>query len=295
MLAKRALGYCGALAAALTVVAVPYGQAVPQPKSAKPVIDSGDDWDSMAVDIGIDRRLVDSSGAPVDTPAQKKAFRWELSRRGGRWKNVVSVTSRYRPKVQSPTGESIELENPFEIVRFEEEEGSAPRLFDVRGNEVRFPTNFPTRRTAGSPAPGWPTKLPMAESPAAPPPAHAEYKRFAKTLLVTQKDRASRLNDLTNAYGSASGKVHGLERFVRVGSGSLEEALVDDTLAVPVQVNVGRDGALVSRTNYEYAPLGTAGDVVCQRITTEELVAGAGGSRSIVEMSFSNLRLERRK
>ena len=119
--------------------------------------------------------------------------------------------------------------------------------------------------------------------------------RLARTLLVTQKDRGSRLNDLTSEYGPAAGKVQGLGRFMRVGDGSLQEVLVDEALVVPIQVNVGRDGALVSRTSYGYAPLGTSGDYLCERITTEELAPGANGTRAIVEMSSIKLRLERRR
>ena len=53
---------------------------------------------------------------------------------------MVTVTSTYRPTVQSPSGESVELENPFEIVRFEEDEDRHQVLRRAR-HQVRFPAS----------------------------------------------------------------------------------------------------------------------------------------------------------
>jgi hypothetical protein len=87
--------------------------------------------------------------------------------------------------------------------------------------------------------------------------------------------------------------VRGLDRFVSTRAGEVTEVLSDPAWAVPVEINVTRDGALVSHSRLSYRQDPGAG-LVRQRYVTERLISPESGDRAIVDVELDNVRLGRR-
>jgi hypothetical protein len=69
--------------------------------------------------------------------------------------------------------------------------------------------------------------------------------------------------------------------------------LVNPKVALPLEVNVLENGALIGHTTFTYAP-GPANRLVRQTIHTEHLVPTGGGGHALADIEFANVRLERR-
>ena len=88
--------------------------------------------------------------------------------------------------------------------------------------------------------------------------------------------------------------MRGLDRYVTTTGDRTDETLVDRQLQLPVEANVVRGGRLVSHRTISYED--AAGDlVVRRRVRTERLVSPTTGERAIVELEFTNVRLEQRR
>ena len=92
--------------------------------------------------------------------------------------------------------------------------------------------------------------------------------------------------------GSPQGLVRGLERFVQSRDGHTTEVLSDPAWSVPVEINVVRDGVLVSHSVLSYDEDPGAG-LVRRRIRSEQLLSPESGDRALVDFELSNIRLDR--
>jgi hypothetical protein len=70
------------------------------------------------------------------------------------------------------------------------------------------------------------------------------------------------------------------------------EVLSDPTWAVPVEVNVARDGRLVSHTAIGYLEDPGAG-LVRRRMRSELLLSPESGERAVVDFELADIRLTR--
>lgn len=111
-------------------------------------------------------------------------------------------------------------------------------------------------------------------------------------LLPTAAGRASRRAAFTRDMGSPQGAVRGLERFLQNRDGITTEVLSDPTWSVPVEINVLRDGALVSHSVLSYDEDPGAG-LVRRRIRSEQLLSPESGDRAVVDFELANIRLDR--
>jgi hypothetical protein len=120
----------------------------------------------------------------------------------------------------------------------------------------------------------------------------ATSRDWVEHLLPSAAGRAARRAALLRGHGSPQGTVNGLERFVSHDAGTMTEVLSDPNWAVPVEINVVRDGALVSHSTLTYAEDPGAG-LVRRRIRSELLVSPESGDRVVIDVELANLRLDR--
>jgi hypothetical protein len=117
-------------------------------------------------------------------------------------------------------------------------------------------------------------------------------REWVEHLLPTAAGRLRRRSALARDLGSAQGSVRGLERFVRVVDGATTEVLSDPAWAVPVEINVARDGALVSHSVLSYEEEPGVG-LVRRRMKSEQRLSPESGDRALVDVELSNVRLTR--
>ena len=86
--------------------------------------------------------------------------------------------------------------------------------------------------------------------------------------------------------------MRGLERFVENRDGNTTEVLSDPAWSVPVEINVARDGALVSHSVLSYDEAPGVG-LVRRRIRSEQLLSPESGDRALVDFELTNIRLDR--
>jgi hypothetical protein len=252
------------------------------------------DWDAATIDITLRRSIVEPDGRLRGASSAPVRYRWQRVRSGGQWKTVITLLSS-RAAIVDSEGGPIELENPFAIVRLEDDEdGTPPRLYDVLGRPVRLPRD-PLRGVPAPDIPGLPElDLPSADRVAGPPerprrPGPEWLERF----VAERSRRERRLGQIEERFGPARERVNGLDRYVRSDGDTTVEVLVDPDAAVPVETNVVRGGVLVSHSRSEYEP-GAEGAVVHRRLRSERLLRGSAPGRVVLDAEFSRPTIEHR-
>ena len=117
-------------------------------------------------------------------------------------------------------------------------------------------------------------------------------REWIEQLLPSAVGRASRRAAFARDMGSPKGAVRGLERFLQDRDGVTTEVLSDPAWSVPVEINVLRDGTLVSHSVLSYEEEPGAG-LVRRRIRSEQLLSPESGDRALVDFELANIRLGR--
>jgi hypothetical protein len=274
-------------------------QSVPQPAKAVVVHSAspGDDstWDTFAADVSVRLERVDSAGKSVDASDPGLGFSLERTlQSNGVWKSVITVRSSSELVAPRPKGATFESDR-FDIGRIEDDGlGALPRVYNRRGDLLSAPSESDLQ----SLFPG--TSLPaeignrIKESQGASAPSPKRNERRWVERFVTAKERvAERRAAIENAFGSATGKLGGRDRYVRQDGDNLVEILVDGAKVLPVEVNEAFNGMLRAHTSFSYADSGD-GLVTLQSIRSERAESNATKGRSILTITYANVRLERR-
>jgi hypothetical protein len=153
-----------------------------------------------------------------------------------------------------------------------------PQLAAVRGAAASFKASLAATMATGSGASDAPDAL--------------QSREWADHLLPSASGRAARRAALIRDMGSPQGLVQGLERFVQTRDGDTTEVLNDPAWSVPVEINVVRNGALVSHSVLSYEEDPGAG-LVRRRIRSEQLLSPESGDRALVDFELSNIRVGR--
>lgn len=206
----------------------------------------------------------------------------------------MRVVRQQRPVVRGARGE-IALETAPAISRIEDEgDGTPARVFNALGVEVRPPSRA---RLSGL-SPGEPGALrafglpeQASEGPGEAPPPVSGAGHALRGLVHAAKDREGRREAIARRLGKAVERVRGLDRHVHVGGDETRETLVDPVAEVPVEVIVTRDGTPVERTHYVY-DRAAGGALVRRAVRSERLLPGAAGDRLVIDVEFSDLRVE---
>jgi hypothetical protein len=197
------------------------------------------------------------------------------------------------------------------VARIEIGDARTPaRIFDAEGRMLfMLPTAPATEVTASGSGAALPPQLEAVRDAAASfkanlaasvaagadlgtPPVDGRSREWVDHLLPTAAGRGTRRAALARSMGSPQGVVRGLERFVQNHDGATTEVLSDPTWSVPVEINVVRDGALVSHSVLSYDEDPGVG-LVRRRIRSEQLLSPESGDRALVDFELANIRLAR--
>lgn len=282
------------------------GPTVPDLTSRTPGVAPQPAWDTFTADLTIRRRLLRRNGS-VGLEGPEMRYRWArtLTERG--WKTAMTLVSASPDTVQTDKGPQA-VSRKVPVSRIEIGDPRTPtRVFDADGRMVfLLPSQAPPAAVArGSSerreAPetmsiveGLAAALTMPEAPGiAEPPAGAMRSRdWIEQLMPTRAAGAARRAALVKTMGQPHGVERGLERFVGQTDGQITEVLCDPAWGVPVEINVVRDGALVSHTSFGYVEDPGAG-LVRRRLRSEHLLSPESGDRSVVDIELANIRLDR--
>jgi hypothetical protein len=266
-------------------------------------------WDTFSADVTIRRHLVKADGTPR---LQGPEFRYRWVRRldGTGWKSTMSLVSASPDTIVTDKGpQPVSRKIPISRLEFGDP-STAAKVFDREGRMVfMLPTSAPQDGTAAEDAgavtahPDRPTAAVRAAlaSTAALVPAldgataaadDPRSREWVEQLMPRHGDRAARRAALVRGMGAVQGVERGLERFVSHRDGATTEVLTDPGWAVPVEINVARDGRLVSHTVFGYLEDPGAG-LVRRRMRSELLVSPESGDRAVIDVELADIRLTR--
>lgn len=279
--------------------------------STKPGAAAPAAWDTVSADLIVRRQLVRKDAAP-GLQAPEMRYRWVRTLGDTGWKTTLTLVSASADRIETSKGPQA-VSRKIPISRIEIGDPRTPaRVFDTEGRLVFMPPSRP--RTALHGAAASPEGAASLDGTAADPLAlpdalragldaaaagvaeraarDATSRDWVEHLLPSAAGRAARRAALLRGHGSPQGMVNGLERFVSHDAATMTEVLSDPTWAVPVEINVVRDGALVSHSTLTYAEDPGAG-LVRRRIRSELLVSPESGDRAVIDVELANLRLDR--
>jgi len=269
-------------------------------------------WDTFSADVTIRRRMVRKDGTP-GPEAPEMRYHWVRTLGDAGWKTTLTVLSVSPDTIQTSSGpQAVSRKVPVSRIEIGDVHSPA-RIFDAEGRMLfMLPTGAPPDSSAapGS-APGTPLpaqleavrgaaaafKANLATAVAAgtgpgDAPADLRSRAWVEHLLPSAAGRAARRAAFARDMGSAQGTVRGLERFVENRDGNTTEVLSDPAWSVPVEINVARDGALVSHSVLSYDEDPGVG-LVRRRIRSEQLLSPESGDRALVDFELTNIRLDR--
>jgi len=285
------------------------GPTVPDLTSRTPGVAPALAWDTFSADVTIRRRMVRKDGTP-GPEAPEMRYRWVRTLGESGWTTTMTVLSVSSDTIQTSKGpQAVSRRVPVSRIEIGDTRSPA-RIFDADGRMLFM---LPTSPSADLPRSTFGAALPaeleavrgaaaafkanLANAVAAGTEAghvsgDPRSREWVDHLLPTAAGRGSRRAAFARSMGSPQGLVRGLERFVQNRDGSTTEVLSDPTWSVPVEINVARDGALVSHSVLSYDEDPGAG-LVRRRIRSEQLLSPESGDRALVDFELSNIRLDR--
>jgi hypothetical protein len=263
-------------------------------------------WDTFTADVTIRRHVVKADGTPRFVGPEMR-YRWQRRLENSGWKSTMTLVSASPDTVVTEKGPR-QVSRKIPISRLEFGGATTPaQVFDADGRLVFM---LPTR-SAASPAgdeaavdgqAGGPTdalRTALARTAALMPDDVAASvsqgdlsREWIEQRMPAYGGRAARRAALVGNLGGAQGVARGLDRFVSHRDGVTTEILSDPAWAVPMEVNVARDGRLVSHTSFNYLEDPGAG-LVRRRMRSELLLSPESGERTVVDLELANIRLTR--
>jgi hypothetical protein len=262
-------------------------------------------WDTFSADLTIRRRLLRRDGR-VGLEGPEMRYRWTRTLTDRGWKTAMTLLSASPDTVQTDKGPQA-VSRRIPVSRIEIGDPRTPtRVFDTEGRMVfLLPSQAPpalahpsTDRASvagtASIAEGLAAALTMPEATGSPDPPEAatRSREWVEQLMPTRGAGAARRAALVRTMGLPRGVERELERFVGHAEGQITEVLSDPAWGVPVEINVVRDGALVSHTSFGYVEDPGAG-LVRRQMRSEHLLSPESGDRSVVDVELANIRLGR--
>jgi hypothetical protein len=243
----------------------------------------------FSADVSIQRGFLDQEGRPIGAKLPPIRYRWERVREGGRWKTVMNLTSATRPPAVTFRGKLQPF--PPAISRIEEDgDGTPPRIYARDGTLLRLPDASTRKPLDLSLLPGrteLQSPVPLLKDA---PHAVADDGSWIEAMLPSAARTAERRTALQRRFGSALGTVRGLSRFVTTAGDLTTEVLVDPQMAVPIEVNIARNGELESHAAYTYAAI-AGGGLVRQRMHSEQRLTGSQAGRLSVDIDIANVKV----
>jgi hypothetical protein len=265
-------------------------------------------WDTFSADVTIRRQIVKQDGT-LSLKGPDMRYRWVRTLGASGWKTTMTLVSA-APDIVSTSKGPQAVSRKIPVSRIEIGDAGTPtRLFDADGRMLFM---LPTRAEDGAggdagaldavrrATPTTATRAALAHTASLGAPngilgataAEGRSRDWIEHILPTVEGRAARRTALVRELGTPSGGERGLERFLSHAGGATTEVLTDPAWAVPVEINVVRDGALVSHSVLSYATDPGAG-LVRRRIRSEQLMSPESGDRAVVDFELANITLDR--
>jgi hypothetical protein len=249
-------------------------------------------WERMVADVVV-RRAVAASADDVEVAGPEVRYVWTRARGSSGWKTKLVLKSATRPPLQTLDG-PVAAANPSPVAWIEDDEDGTPlRLYNKRGERIR-PPDAADRRVLGDPI-GGPFKFPSI--PTAGPGTGIASGGFAddvEIIVFSAGRKEQRRDALRRRFGDVTGRVKGHDRYLKHADNSTIEVLADPEWAVPTEINLVRNGSLVSHITCTYEP-GAEGSLTTRSVRGEQRMAKGPFTRIISEVEFTNVRLERRR
>ena len=254
-----------------------------------------DTWKTFSAEVTIRRGLRDAahSTAKNDGPAVK--YRWERTQIGGHWKSTMVVVGGTRPDIVAPTGAMQSI--PPVVARIEDDgDGTEPRFYDVQGHLLRPPTRKDRQKMGASESVFASTDALAASQSAGAAKGQSPSERgpdWVEALMPSLEGKDARRAALQKRFGTAVGKVRGLDRYLQTVEEQTTEVLADDEWGVPVEINTVRSGALQSHVTFEYEA-GPKGSLVRRHAHVEHAIADRPerkDARMVLDVELSNVTL----
>lgn len=280
-----------------------------------------DTWDTFTARVVVRRQLVGADGQPVGprvaTDAREE-FIWRRMKTSTGWKTTMTLVDGVPRTVRSLQGAVTLPESPTVSRIEDDEDGTAPRIFNRAGVRLTGPTDA-LRARVGMSAVGTAERATPEVGSALVSAAEvgtdvlpAEGREWVRALIMSPADQSVRLRSMAQRFGQRVGLVRGLGRYVRDRVDPergvvVREVLVDEQGGVPIEVNVMEGGSLVSHSLFAYERAVT-GAMVRRGVRTERLLSGSSiredgalgralgvsGARVVSEVSYSDIRLEQK-
>lgn len=217
------------------------------------------------VDIVLTHRVIEADGTPAPAISTESAFTLQKLRTKA---GASKIRLTYRGATPRPT--SPHAKTPLDEARVEYDVATrSTRIFDEGGGRAN------PRLSIG---PSAPVSL-------------GSFDSWLQSLVFKSADSSSRRLALERTHGKPAGRVGRLTRYVQPRGEEAEELLVDPASALPVEVNVMKQGRLEAHTTIDYGSPAT-GQLVRRRLHTEQLIEGGSGRRSVLSVDFSNVSVE---
>jgi hypothetical protein len=264
---------------------------------------SSNEWNTFVADVTVTATRVKADGTPAGIATAPLRYRWERSQSGAGWKTVMTIAPRSVSVGAVESRRSVE--NPFAVVRIEDDEDGSPlRMYARNGKQLEAASlqtlqQWTGARPGRTPAPGAPLFQEALlrierESSLAPRPFTGSAERdWIGAFVATPQQTTARRARLTQQFMRA-GQIRGLDRFTRIEGIKTHEILADPQSSVPVEVNVLHDGQLMSHTRIGYQP-GADGSLVRQAVHVEQVLSSTTGERAVTNTEYANVRVERRR
>ena len=225
---------------------------------------SASDHVVAAVDVVLTHRVIEADGTPAIPISTESAFTLQKLRTGS---GATKIRLTYRPA--RPGVSASAPRTPLVGARVEYDPASqSTTVFDEDGQRPN-------------------PRLSLTRSSA----ALGSFDSWLESLVIAPADVSAREQALERSHGRPVGRVGRLSRYVQVRGEFSEELLVDPESALPVEVNVVRQNVLETHTTIEYGTT-ARGQLVRQRLRSEQLIDASSGRRSVVDVDFSNVAAE---
>jgi hypothetical protein len=249
-----------------------------------------DPWNTFSADVAIRRTQIGEDGQELSA-ASALTYRWEQSQVSAGWKTTMTVGQMAGPSAQSLIPGAAAVGDTFPIARLEDAgDGTALRIFDDAGQPIQassLPASPQLQTLIG------PNGVSYALGATNSVRAARRGKEWIDLIVADPARAATRRTRMVKRYGNIVGQVNGRDRLLKQTRDGVIEVLLDRLLAVPVEINVTKNGTLVAHTTISYAN-GAANMPVRSVVHTERLLANGRGARAVTEVVLANVRLENR-
>ena len=251
-----------------------------------------DAWDTFVATVTVRMERKTDDGRVIHLPFPILQYGVERENLGGQW-TTTTRASAARVAGRKPDG-TFSYGPSTEFLHVEEREDGKPIEFTLP-NGRPLGIDLPT----GSPIPEDILKTipPVAELPKAPSSGTAATgvgRNWTEAFVATSSKTSDRRAEIQQQMGQAIGRVGELDRYLSTLGNVTTEMLVDPATALPVELNVAREGKLLSHTLYTWRP-GPGGSLVRAGTVTESADPRIAGERSVVFIEIADVRFEKRR